>query len=63
MKWTGGEDAETPAPVTKVKKGAAQDDNGDEDAKADHAPVSLWILSIVAIILSLVAIFKKSCKS
>ena len=63
VKWTGGEDAETPAPVTKVKKGAAQDDNGDDNAKADHAPVSLWILSIVAIILSLVAIFKKSRKS
>lgn len=59
VKWTGDEDAEKPAPITKVAK-------GNEDtagiSQSSNGPIALWIVSIVAIILSLVAIFKKTAK-
>ncbi|MCU5745274.1 YcnI family protein [Staphylococcus sp. SQ8-PEA] len=61
VKWTGNKNAETPAPITTVKKGITQEAHGvKEESKQDHAPLSLWIVSIIAILLSLVALFKKS---
>lgn len=59
VKWTGEEDAEKPAPITKVAKGN-EDTAGS--SQSNNGPIALWIVSIVAIILSLVAIFKKTAK-
>ncbi len=59
VKWTGDEDAEKPEPITKVAKGN-EDTAGS--SQSSNGPIALWIVSIVAIILSLVAIFKKTTK-
>ncbi|MDG0844023.1 YcnI family protein [Staphylococcus equorum] len=59
VRWTGDKDAEKPAPITKVAKGSA-DTAGS--SQSSNGPIALWIVSIVAIILSLVAIFKKTAK-
>jgi uncharacterized protein YcnI len=62
VKWTGNEKSETPAPVTTVSK-SSNSDQGNEQGDASHSNVALWIVSIIAIVLSLIAIFKKSRKS
>lgn len=59
VKWTGDEDTENPAPITKVVKGN-EDTAGS--SQSSNGPIALWIVSIVAIILSLIAIFKKTAK-
>lgn len=59
VKWTGKEDSEHPAPTTTVKKGASANDNkSDESASTGGGSIALWIVSIFAIIISLVALFK-----
>lgn len=66
VKWVeDNPDSEHPAPVTEVKKGSG-DGSGhshhhDEETKAQSQAVSpaLWIVSILALILSLVALFKR----
>ncbi|MCE5039228.1 YcnI family copper-binding membrane protein [Staphylococcus auricularis] len=55
VKWTNeDEDSDTPAPATEVKKGVE-----DESSNGGFGTTALWIVSIVAIILSLIALFKK----
>lgn len=60
VKWDGDEDAEKPSPVTKVSENA---DVESESSQSSNDSMALWIISIVAIILSLIAIFKKSRKA
>ncbi|MBF7016342.1 YcnI family protein [Staphylococcus durrellii] len=62
VKWTGNEKSETPAPVTTVSKSISSDQS-DEKNDTSNSNVALWIVSIVAILLSLIAIFKKSRQS
>ncbi|MBZ8172359.1 DUF1775 domain-containing protein [Staphylococcus cohnii] len=59
VKWDGDEDAEKPSPVTKVSKKADVD---SENSQPANDSIALWVVSIVAIILALIAIFKKSRK-
>ena len=59
----------TPAPTLEVKKNANAADVKDEKSKdtaseqtSSGGSIALWIVSIIAIILSLVALFKHSRK-
>ena len=63
MDWK--ENSEHPAPTLEVKKNA--NDVTDEKSKdtaseqtSSSGSIALWIVSIIAIILSLVALFKHS---
>lgn len=59
VKWTGKENSEHPAPTTTVKKGASSNDNKSEASTSNGGgSIALWIVSIFAIIISLVALFK-----
>lgn len=67
VKWTGKENSEHPAPTLEVKKNANAVDVKDEKSKdtaseqtSSSGSIALWIVSIIAIILSLVALFKHS---
>lgn len=67
VKWTGKEDSEHPAPTLEVKKNAnaveTKDEKSQDTASAQQSSdgsIALWIVSIIAIILSLVALFKHS---
>ncbi|WP_350310356.1 transporter [Staphylococcus warneri] len=63
VKWDGKEDSEHPAPITTVKKGAnPSGSHSDQSSTTSGSTIALWIVSIVAILLSLIAIFKKSRK-
>lgn len=54
VEWTDEDkDADTPAPTTEVKKGASDSEG------TTGGTTALWVVSIVAILLSLVALFKK----
>lgn len=56
VKWTDdNEDSETPAPVTKVKD---VDEEEQEEAPSTGGQTALWIVSILALIVSTVALFK-----
>lgn len=61
VKWTGGKDAEKPAPVTTVSANTAQEQGESKDEEQQNT-TPLWIVAIIAIILSLIAIFKKTKK-
>ena len=68
VKWTGKENSEHP-PTLEVKKNANAADVKDEKSKdtaseqtSSGGSIALWIVSIIAIILSLVALFKHSRK-
>lgn len=61
VKWTGGKDAEKPAPVTTVSANTAQEQGESKDEEQQNTTL-LWIVAIIAIILSLIAIFKKTKK-
>lgn len=64
VKWIGDDKAEKPAPVTKVVKNSDTSKELSESSQASNGPIILWIVSITAIILSLIALFKqKSDKS
>lgn len=57
VKWTDkDENSETPAPTTKVKKGMSSSGS----STMTTGTVVLWVISIIAILLSLIAIFKKT---
>ena len=67
VKWVGKENSEHPAPTLEVKKDAnavsVKENKSDDDKKANQqqssgGSIALWIISIIAIILSLVALFK-----
>lgn len=67
VKWTGKENSEHPAPTLEVKKDANAVETKDEKTKdtsnaqqSSGGSIALWIVSIIAIILSLVALFKHS---
>lgn len=63
VKWDGKEDSEHPAPITTVKKGANPNgSHSDQSSTTSGSTIALWIVSIVAILLSLIAIFKKARK-
>src|SRR5699024_12442268 len=59
VEWTGAKDSDKPAPVTKVVEG---DGATEESNQSENGPIVLWIISIAAIIISIVAIFKKTYK-
>lgn len=59
VEWTGAKDSDKPAPVTKVVEG---DGATEESNQSENGPIVLWIISIAAIIISIVAIFKKTSK-
>src|SRR5699024_1158268 len=59
VKRNGDEDAEKPSPMTKVSKKADVD---YENNQSGNDSIDLWIVSIIAIILALIAIIKKSRK-
>ena len=56
VKWTGKEDSAHPAPTTTVKKGANPNDTHSDSSQGDS--IALWIVAIVAIVISLIALFK-----
>ncbi|MCE5090140.1 DUF1775 domain-containing protein [Staphylococcus devriesei] len=67
VKWTGKEDSEHPAPTLEVKKDAnattVKEEKSNDTASEQQSSggsIALWIVSIIAIILSLVALFKHS---
>ena len=66
VKWTGKENSEHPAPTLEVKKNANRKDEKSKDTASEQTSsggsIALWIVSIIAIILSLVALFKHSRK-
>lgn len=65
VKWTGKANSEHPAPTLEVEKNAnavtVKEDNAKKDERSQSSSggsIALWIISLVAIILSLVALFK-----
>ena len=58
VKWTGKEDSEHPAPTTTVKKGANPNDTHSDSSQGDS--IALWIVAILAIVISLIALFKQA---
>lgn len=67
VKWTGKEDSEHPAPTLEVKKDAnattvkeGKSNDTASEQQSSGGSIALWIVSIIAIILSLVALFKHS---
>lgn len=57
VKWTDEDkNSETPAPTTEVKEGVSSSDS----SKITVGTIVLWGISIIAILLSLIAIFKKT---
>lgn len=64
VRWTDeNENSETPAPVTEVKAGHGHDEHEHgHDGEASQSPIgqtALWIVSILALIVSAVALFKR----
>lgn len=69
VKWNGKQNSEHPSPIIDVKKGttASQTDSSNEGTKEANNEKEnsgnstiLWIVSILAIILSLIALFKRT---
>ena len=58
VRWTGKEDSEHPAPTTTVKKGANPNDTHSDQSQGDS--IALWIVAIVASVISLSALFKQA---
>lgn len=58
VKWTGKEESAHPAPTTTVKKGANPNDTHSDSSQGDS--IVLWIVAIVAIVISLIALFKQA---
>lgn len=59
VKWTNeDEKSETPAPKTEVTKGASDSNSSGSTA----GTIALWAVSIIAIILSLIALLRKPSK-
>ncbi|MCC2071549.1 YcnI family protein [Staphylococcus epidermidis] len=58
VRWTGKEDSEHPAPTTTVKKGANPNETHSDSSQGDS--IALWIIAIVAIVISLIALFKQA---
>lgn len=58
VKWTGKEDSAHPTPTTTVKKGANPNDTHSDSSQGDS--IVLWIVDIVAIVISLIALFKQA---
>ena len=56
VRWTGKEDSEHPAPTTTVK-GANPNDTHSDPSQGDS--IALWIVAIVAIVISLIALLNK----
>ena len=56
VKWTGKEDSAHPTPTTTVKKGANPNDTHSDSSHS----IALWIVAIVAIVISLIALFKQA---
>ena len=56
VKWTGKEDSEHPAPTTTVKRCKSNDTHSDS-SQGDS--IVLWIVAIVAIVISLIALLNK----
>ena len=59
VKWTDKENSEHSAPTTTVKKGHNSNGSKDDSQSTNSGgSIALWIVSIMAIIISLVAFFK-----
>ncbi|HEC2148606.1 TPA: YcnI family protein [Staphylococcus delphini] len=60
VKWTQeGEDSENPAPLTELKTGGAATNSGEAGATTAVVSPWLWVISIAALILAIVALFKR----
>ncbi|MEJ7541438.1 YcnI family protein [Staphylococcus intermedius] len=60
VKWTEeGEDSQNPAPTTEVKAGGAATEHGEAGETTSAASPWLWVISIAALIVSIVALFKR----
>ena len=57
VKWTGKEDSAHPTPTTTVKRCKSNDTHSDS-SQGDS--IVLWIVAIVAIVISLIALFKQA---
>lgn len=62
VKWTqDGEDSENPAPLTELKKGDTVADSGEAaQSTTTGASPWLWVISIIALIVAIVALFKRN---
>ncbi|MGV3041765.1 YcnI family copper-binding membrane protein [Staphylococcus rostri] len=61
VRWTNeDENSETPAPVTEVKAGHAHDHESEGASQSSVGQTALWIVSILALIVSAVALFKRN---
>lgn len=60
VKWTSDDEkSETPAPTTEVKKSEPVKADHHDDTKSSHTSPFVWIISILALIISIVALFKR----
>ncbi|PCF48641.1 YcnI family protein [Staphylococcus delphini] len=60
VKWTQeGEDSENPAPLTELKTGGAAANSGEAGATTAAVSPWLWVISIAALIVAIVALFKR----
>lgn len=60
VKWTQeGEDSENPAPLTELKTGGAATNSGEAGATTAVVSPWLWVISIAALIVAIVALFKR----
>ncbi|QHW36410.1 YcnI family protein [Staphylococcus ursi] len=60
VKWTQeGEDSENPAPLTELKTGGAATNSGEAGETTAAVSPWLWVISIAALIVAIVALFKR----
>ncbi|HHU6750052.1 TPA: YcnI family protein [Staphylococcus pseudintermedius] len=60
VKWIQeGEDSENPAPLTELKTGGATTESGEAGTTTAAVSPWLWVISIVALIVAIVALFKR----
>lgn len=60
VKWTADdENSDTPAPTTEVKKGGTDSESATAGATTANVSPWLWVISIAALIVSIVALFKR----